>query len=299
MVTRFTVSEAEHGQRLDQVVATHLDGASRRVLRSAFAAGRVLCNGQLATKGQAASAGAAIELLDAEGPRAARAAGPLRIVYETDQVVVVDKPAGQPTTSSDADDVESLAAQLSTRYPQTEGIGFRPSESGLLGRLDTQTSGLLVCAKSKLAFAALQAPSSVTAFSKIYSAVVPWSEDLRPGAIECELGPKKGNPRKVAVGKAIRGKPMRTRTEVLDVQRHGALALLTLRIYRGYRHQIRAHLAWQGHPLIGDTLYGGAPAHPRQALHSQRVTWLGNATLDGFDVSLPLAPDLIALLSRA
>jgi 23S rRNA pseudouridine1911/1915/1917 synthase len=155
-----------------------------------------------------------------------------------------------------------------------------------------------VCAKSKTAFAALRSPSPATAFSKIYSAVVHWSDTLRPGPIECELGPHQGNARKVAVGKAIRGKPVKTRTEVIDVQRHGELALLTLRIQRGYRHQLRAHLAWQGHPLIGDTLYGGPAGHPRQALHSQRVTWLGSTALESFDVSLPLAADLTELLAR-
>ncbi len=298
MVIRFTVSAAEDGQRLDAVVSAHLDGASRRATRTAFAAGRVLCDGHHVSKGQRATAGSIVEVLEQVAPRPLPASQPLTIVYETEELVIVDKPWGQPTVSRDSDAVESLAAQLLERYPNTRGIGFRPEESGLVSRLDTATSGLVICAKSPEAFAALRSPRPDAKLTKTYDAIVHWGDDLRAGPIECELGPHKTNPRKVAVGKAIRGKPVTTRTELLEIQHWGQFALLTLRLTRGYRHQIRAHLALLGHPLVGDTLYGGSSDFPRHALHAQRVTWLGTDALPSFDVAVPLAADLTELLGR-
>jgi 23S rRNA pseudouridine1911/1915/1917 synthase len=299
-VASFVATRAHDGRRLDKLVGEALPTLSRTQLQELFAGGLVHVDGQPAAKGQLARTGQRVEVLDPlESSTTSRPA--LGVVYETDAVVIVDKPPGQPSAPRFDRDGASVASALLEAYPNMEGIGFSPGDAGLLSRLDTDTSGLLLAAKAIEAFRELRADTIQASgrLSKGYLALVSGGCDLQPSSIEVELGPHVRNRRKVATGSHIRGTAKPAKTQILSVQPGASVSVVTLSVARAYRHQVRVHLAHVGWPLLGDELYGGArhPALTRHALHAHRLTWSGGTYVDPFDVSLPLADDLLAVVS--
>ncbi len=290
----FVVTEAEAGVRLDRVVAKRLPALSRGAVRALFSEGRVLRGSTPVAKGALAETGMQLTI---EGPARPASHWPLRIVLETSTFVIVDKPAGQPSVSLPGRPAPSVAAALLERHPETRGVGYGEHDAGLLSRLDTDTSGLLLCAKTRLAFTELRAGAAAGRLIKGYLGLVHSPDGLRPGSIELPLGPSRSSRRKVATGSAIRGKAVDARTEVVAVETRGELGLVHARVFTAYRHQVRAHLALSGYPLLGDALYGGRPVPglERHALHAHRLTWLGSEGVNSFDVELPLARDLARL----
>lgn len=299
LLIEFVVAADEHAQRLDHVVSAHLSSVSRRELRALFGAGLVRCDGSggsdsVATKGQPAQQGTRVRVL-AHGPAAPpETLPPLRVVFTSPQVIVVDKPPGLPSVPLTTGERTSLAELLLREFPEMRGIGFRPEEAGLLSRLDTATSGLLVCARTRAAFLELRGGSRQERLLKQYQALVDPDCDLTPRALSMPLGPRRGNTRRVATGSAVRGKAVPARTRVLSCTRGPVASLVLLEVEKAYRHQIRAHLAFAGWPLCGDTLYGGRQVNGlgRHALHAHRVIWPGGPSVPAFDVSSPLADDL-------
>jgi 23S rRNA pseudouridine1911/1915/1917 synthase len=296
---QFEISQEEHGQRLDQIVGRHLSEASRRELRELFAQGRVRAGGAIASKGDAGVVGTWVQVGATEPDASGESTPQIRVVFETDQVAVIDKPAGQPSTPLRGRPDLSLARALLERYPEMRGIGFREDEAGLLSRLDIDTSGLVVSARTVDAFRELREGAKRSLLLKEYKALVSPGCTLAPGTIALALGPRRGNSRKVATGADIRGNAFEATTELLAVEEHPVVSVVTLRVQNAYRHQVRAHLAFSGWPLLGDELYGGVrhPRLTRHALHAQRVAWLGSAGVPTFDVNLDLPPDLADLVS--
>jgi 23S rRNA pseudouridine1911/1915/1917 synthase len=170
-----------------------------------------------------------------------------------------------------------------------------------LHRLDTQTSGLVVACRTTEAFRRLGDALRRGKLEKRYLAIA--SGDLDDGgAIDDALAPdprRRGRVRTAAPEGSGYARASLTRYRVLE--RRGPLVLLELRMSRGFRHQIRAHLAAVGAPLVGDALYGGRswPEHPeRHALHASYVAWAGDGTLAGFEAEAELPPDMRALFGR-
>lgn len=290
----FVVDATEHAQRLDRVVGARLPSVSRRELRALFSAGLVRCDGDAATKGQPARRDARVRVL-VPAPRPPTESPPaLRVVYDSPQVLVLDKPPGLPSTPLSTSEHTSLADLVLRAFPETRGIGFRPEEAGLLSRLDTATSGLVVCARTREAFSELRRGSTNARLVKQYQALVDPHCDLTPSEITLPLGPRRGNTRRVATGDAVRGKAVAACTRVLSLERGSSASLLLLEVDKAYRHQIRAHLAFAGWPIQGDVLYGGRSVNAleRHALHAHRVVWTGSPDVPAFDVSAPLPDDL-------
>lgn len=291
-----TVTEAHANVRLDKVVADWLPELSRRELRELFEGGGVRSGGNTLLKGQLARVGQEIEITpEASAPE--RELPDIRVVQETKDWVIVDKPAGLPSAPKHRPDAESAASQLLALYPAMAGIGYREHEAGLLSRLDTGTSGLLLSAKTRPAFETLRAGSRAQGLHKLYVGLIAKDANLPEGSIDVPLGPHRSNRRKVAWGRQIAGRALPARTRVVQVRPLRQCSLVVLEVNTAYRHQLRAHLAFAGFPLLGDGLYGGA-AHPgltRHALHSQRLWWdgvKGPVPLPAFDVSLALPDDL-------
>ncbi len=291
----FVVAESESGERLDRLLVLHVSGLGRKRARELFAEGRVAVNGHPARGGTPAKPGDEVTIaLDREGatPDAAVA---LDVRFESAEVVVVEKPAGQPTAPIRPGELGTLANAVAARYPKTLGVGHQPREPGLLHRLDTQTSGLLVVALSTRAFATLNRALGTERLTKRYLAIVDGKLDGE-GAIDWPLGPdptRKG--RVAAYPTPPRGYFREAKTRYRVVEERGALKLVELEVARAFRHQVRAHLAALGAPLVGDTLYGGAPwpnAGERHALHASYVAWAGDTIVPSFRVESGLPDDM-------
>ncbi len=213
----------------------------------------------------------------------------LEVTYQTDDLVVVNKPAGLPSAARDGSDRRTAANALVYRFPEMAGVGYSPREPGLLHRLDNDTSGALLAARSPTSWQTLRTAMDSGGILKQYLAVTSPPPHAQ-GTIEVPLTP---NGRRVRVDP--RGeRPARTDYQLL--QSVGPFSLLLVSARRAYRHQVRVHLASVGAALVGDHQYGGQPALKRHALHAWRIAFDGTPELPGFDVRVALPLDLRTLL---
>lgn len=247
-----------------------------------------------------ASAGSRIEVaLADEGPLPEHALA-LDVRLERPTLLVVHKPASQPTAPLRTDEGGTLVNALLARYPELAGIGHRAREPGLLHRLDTETSGLLVVARDRAAFDTLTRALRAGRLAKRYLAITATVDLPAEGVVDAPLGPdptRRGRVRVVPDPDRDYARAAETRYRVLETT--AALTLLELDVARAFRHQIRAHLAAIGAPLVGDALYGGAAwpgAGARHALHASYVAWAGDRTEASFEVNAALPDDMRRLL---
>ena len=296
----FRVAADEAGQRFDKVVARKLPDLGRRAAADLFGKGRVLVDGRAVKKGDRARAGASVTVQFEELALEPEPDLPLSIVFEAPQVAVVRKPAGQPTAPIRRGETGTLANAILGRFPETENIGYRPREPGLLHRLDTQTSGLVIVARTREAFARLRAALAEGRIEKRYLAVVRSGAVSAPGVIQQCLAPDPRDPRRVRVVPATQPGARPATTRFRTVRAGVGFSLLEVDVSHAYRHQVRAHLSWLGAPIAGDALYGGAfvpSLGERQALHASYVAWAGDDVVPRFEASDPLPAELEALLS--
>jgi 23S rRNA pseudouridine1911/1915/1917 synthase len=300
----FVVAEAEAGERLDKLVVARASIGRRRAAEL-FSAGRVTVNGRRATKGDAARAGDEIGVdLQVDDRPPPEPDAPLVVRLETPDLVIACKPAGQPTAPLRGE-TGTLAGALLGRYPEMADIGHSPREPGILHRLDTQTSGLVLAARRPESWKSLHHALSDGQMTKRYLAIVEAAELSDRGVIDTPLAPDRKNPKRVLTGDHALGRRGKsgardatTRYKVLS--RHGRWALVELEVSRAYRHQIRAHLAAIAHPIAGDSVYAG-PAAPelgtRHALHASYIAWAGDEIVPGFALEEPLPADMGSLIA--
>jgi 23S rRNA pseudouridine1911/1915/1917 synthase len=295
------VPEGQGPERLDKVVA-QLFGVSRRRAMEWVAEGRVRVDGRRSPKGQPVRGGSRIEVVlpppDAPAPQPELAIG---IVHADAHVVVADKPAGMPSHPLKPGELGTAANALVGRYPELAQVGPAAREAGLVHRLDTDTSGLLLAARTDEAHTALRAQFAARTVQKGYLALV-FGEVHAPGEVSLPLAHDPHDDRKVRPASDPEwaeehgARPAVTRYTPLE--RRGGFTLLDVEIPTGVLHQIRAHLAFIGHALAGDELYGGPelPALRRHFLHASR---LGFTHPDGsparFESALPA--ELAAILA--
>lgn len=219
----------------------------------------------------------------------------LDIVHEDDSLLVVDKPAGLVVHPASGNWDGTLLNALLHHAPDLAGL----PRAGIVHRLDKDTSGLLVVAKTLEAQTALVRQLQDRSMRREYLAVVHGRVD-RDGTVEAPIGRHPVDRVRMAVTE--RGKQARTHYAVL--QRFAAATLLRCRLESGRTHQIRVHMQFLGHPLIGDTLYGGRRAaglgipFERQALHAERLGLIHPASGESCGWTAALPADLQALLER-
>jgi 23S rRNA pseudouridine1911/1915/1917 synthase len=300
----FTVAAEQAGQRLDKVLTTRVPGVGRRQARRLFEAGAVRIAGRRVGKATPARAGEQVTVQLGEPERAVpEPEAPLRVCLETAELVVVDKPAGQPTAALSATDRGSLASALVAHYPEMAAVGYDPREPGLLHRLDTLTSGLLLAARSQPVFERLRRGQAADRLLKRYLAVVAGGPLDARGVVTLPLAHHPTDPRRVIAcdaHRAARG-ACRAATHYQVLRRSSHRALLQVELSRAFRHQVRVHLAALGCPIVGDRVYGSAPCRAlgnRHALHASRLEWSGNTQLAAFAVESPLPAELEALLAE-
>ena len=308
-----TIAATDGGVRLDRALQRQLPDLSRSRIKQLILAGQVSGGdgAVLRDPSQRASRGAAIVLAlpEPEPPAPAAQAMPLNLRFEDDHLIVIDKPAGMVVHPAPGNPEGTLVnALLAHCGASLAGIGGvrRP---GIVHRLDKDTSGLLVAAKTEPAHRALSHDFAARRIERAYRAVVWGVPTPSAGEITGNIGRSPKNRKKMAVVDAGRGKPAATRYRV--ERRFGDVAaLVECRLLTGRTHQIRVHMAHVGHPLIGDPLYGtragrglarGAAAiaaFRRQALHAWLLGFTHPATGQRLTFESALPADLVGLLTN-
>jgi len=291
------VPRALAGSRLDVALARMFPQYSRSRLQAWLRAGRVRVEGLPAPRASVAvAAGERLEVLpppapDADAPPAQKMR--LAIVYEDDDLLVLDKPAGLVVHPGAGRPQGTLLNALLAHAPQLRAV----PRAGIVHRLDKDTSGLLMVAKNVRAQAALAAQLAAREVRRRYLAVV-HGDPPAEGTIEAPVGRDRRVRTRMAVTQV--GKPARTRYRVLE--RYGCAALVECLPETGRTHQIRVHFQHIHHPLVGDTVYRRGTRHAlafaRQALHAQALEFVHPANGRRIAFRAPLPPDLRALLAR-
>jgi 23S rRNA pseudouridine1911/1915/1917 synthase len=304
------VDTADAGARLDRVLASRLQ-LSRSRLKALIEAGHVAADGAtIRDPSHKVKPGQAlvVEVPPPEPDKPLPQAMPLDIRYEDEHLLVLEKPAGLVVHPAPGNPDRTLVnALLAHCGDALSGIGGvkRP---GIVHRLDKDTSGLMVVAKSELAQGKLAAAFAARTIDRAYLAVV-WGVPFpREGEIAGNIGRSRANRQKMAVV-GSGGKPAITRYKVLKAWKRQA-ALVECRLATGRTHQIRVHLTAKGHPLVGDPVYGSgrqarriegpaAPAlvgFPRQALHAYRLGFAHPASGERLVFDSEMPADMAALL---
>jgi 23S rRNA pseudouridine1911/1915/1917 synthase len=289
------VPESAAGQRLDRFLAELPEVASRAAAERLLAAGKVTVDGVARAKSHKLAGGEQLEVDASSLAQAPLTEQPLelRIAFEDEHLLVVDKPAGLVVHPGAGNRTGTLVQGLLGR-----GLaGGDPERPGIVHRLDRDTSGLLVVSRTQEAYDGLQALVRRRALEREYLALVRGRPRSREGRIEAPIGRDRRDPTRRSLD-TDSPKDAVTHFEVIELL--PAHALLRVRLETGRTHQIRVHLAAIGLPVAGDPTYGVQETGlRRQFLHAARLAFPHPVTGEHVDTSSPLPPDLEAALERA
>ena len=308
-VTRkFTVDKS--GLRLDQFLAGQPTGLTRSQLQRLIGDGLALVNGSESKVSSKVRRGDHITLT-VPPPKPTEIVPqwmPLTVVYQDEQIAVIDKPAGLAVHPGPGHSDHTLVNALLAICPDIQGVGgeIRP---GIVHRLDKDTSGLMVVAKTHQAHLDVSGQIKARQVDKGYLALAAGQVEPAVGVIDEPIGRDPHNRKRMAV--VPDGREARTRYRVLEyiVPSGGALmpsggarasySLLEVVLETGRTHQIRVHLSFIGHPLMGDGVYGrSSPLLDRQFLHANRLGFRHPATGEPVEFRSELPPELAAVLDR-
>lgn len=303
---RATRFQAPAPGRVDKLVAAHAGGASRRRVAALFAAGHVRVDGRVAQKGQIVAAGATIEVAaqpasDADLRPVPEPGLVLPVLFEDAALVVVDKPAGMPSHPLRPGETGTAANALVAHHPACADAGEDTREAGLVHRLDTDTSGVLVAARTRDAWSSVRAAFARGAVHKRYLALVHGAPTGAGSDVPLEHRGKRmvagayGDPAAL---------PAETRWHVLE--QIGPFHLLECTAHTGRMHQVRVHLALAGAPIVGDATYGAAlaPSLPGELplrghfLHAVSISLPHPLTGATLTIEAPLPADRQDTLAR-
>jgi len=305
----FTVTAGEAGRRIDQYLVTHLVKLSRARVQELIDGERVLVNGKPNTR--ASSRVKTGDVVETEWtlPPTSRAEPediPLEALYEDDDCVVINKPAGMAVHAGGGVRLGTLVNALLFRFTNLSKVGgaVRP---GLVHRLDRQTSGVLVCAKNDEAHRKLANQFSDRTVEKTYMALAQGLVKKDTGEISSPIGRDMVRRTRMTSRRPEGAPGVRSALSYYKVlQRfHGVLpgggdaTLLEIRIATGRMHQIRVHLASIGHAVVGDTMYGArGGVLDRNFLHARRLIFTQPTTGQRLTVEAPLPRELEEFLAR-
>ena len=298
-MTRELTAATEHaGVRLDAFLSA--DGAlTRSQAARLIAEGRVRVNGKPAAKSARLSGG---ETVTVDVPQLRETALPpqdipLDVVYEDDDVIVVNKPTGLVVHPAPGHPDGTLVnALLHHCGDSLSGIGGE-KRPGIVHRIDRDTSGLIIAAKNDAAHLALSAQLKDHSLSRTYECLVTGNMKQDSGTVDAPIGRHRTDRKKMAV--VPDGRRAVTHWEV--IARYQGVTHLRCRLETGRTHQIRVHLAYIGHPILGDTVYGAkkpVPGLTGQCLHAAGLRFVHPRTGEPVELHCPLPPEFTAMLQK-
>ena len=293
---RFAVTDADAGSRLDRALAARSEIGTRSLAEQLVTAGAVTVDGGVRPKSHRLEPGAVVVVeLPPDSPRLVSEPVTVDLAYEDEHLLVVDKPAGIAMHPGAGTTAGTLAAQLVTLGAVG---GDDPDRPGIVHRLDRDTSGLLVVARSEAAFSALQQAIRRHEVERRYLALVRGHPRSRTGRIDAPIGRDRRDPTKRSLDTE---EPRDAVTWFEVVETLPEHTLLDVRLETGRTHQVRVHLAAIELPVSGDPSYGakGDLGLERQFLHAHRLAFTHPVTGAGIELESPLPEDLVAALETA
>ena len=294
-----TATTESAGARLDAFLAARLPDLTRSAAARLIEGGLVTVDGKPAGKSARLTGGetVSVTLPQAEEPEARPQDIPLEVVYEDADVIVVNKPVGMVVHPAPGHPDGTLVnALLHHCAGSLSGIGgqLRP---GIVHRIDRDTSGLIIAAKNDAAHAALSAQLSDHTLSRTYECLVSGNMKQDSGTVDAPIGRSSADRKKMAVVPG--GRRAVTHWEV--VARYPGVTHLRCRLETGRTHQIRVHLAYTGHPILGDTVYGAkkpVPGLTGQCLHATGLRFLHPRTGEPVELHCPLPEEFTRMLEK-
>ena len=284
-----TATLEDAGKRLDAFVAERADGLSRSAAARLIAQSSVTVNGKAADKNDRLAAGDTVEVIIPEAAEAAVTAQdiPLDVVYEDEDVIVVNKPVGMVVHPAPGHaDGTLVNALLHHCGDSLSGVGGE-KRPGIVHRIDRDTSGLIIAAKNDAAHLALSAQLADHTLARTYECIVTGTLREDSGTVDAPIARHPRDRKKMAV--VMGGKRAVTHWEVLG--RYRGATHVRCRLETGRTHQIRVHMASIGHPLLGDTVYGNhkpVPGLAGQCLHAVGLAFIHPRTGEHVSLSCPL-----------
>jgi 23S rRNA pseudouridine1911/1915/1917 synthase len=290
-MTTLTIQDTEAGLRLDALLAQHGLAPSVAAARRLLAADAVRIDGRSAKKGTHLRAGQVVEVSEISSPTLQPVAMALPVLYEDADLIAVAKPAGVPSHPLRPGEGASAAAAIAALFPECATASPDPREGGLVHRLDRGTTGVLIAARDRAAWDRLRQAMAADSCTKTYFSEVmgqfpvyaPGERDFvspgrEPGrfTVAVPIGRTGRHGKRVKLGGGRQ--PLPALTEVSLLEQRSETALVQAQLSKGRTHQVRAHLAYLGTPVVGDTTYGQAgeteesPSHLH--LHAAAVTFV-------------------------
>jgi 23S rRNA pseudouridine1911/1915/1917 synthase len=307
MTTPLHITVTTSGERLDKHLAEALPSYSRAQLQQWIKAGQVKVNDSSAglkagTKPHAGDV-IVVEFPHEEDFRPQPEDIPLKIIYEDDDLAVIDKPAGLVVHPGAGNPTGTLVNALLSRYPQMQNMdddeNLDEGRAGIVHRLDKDTSGLIVVAKHKEALTELMQQFRDRTVEKTYVALLERTPRTLTGIVDAPIARDPKFRQKMSV--IARGRDAITEFAVTDHNFPGGQVLVTLTPRTGRTHQIRVHMAFIGCPIAGDTVYGlrrKMPGLNRHFLHAAALSFDHPTTGERLSFTSPLPPELVSVLER-
>ena len=295
------VAEENEGERLDRFVASVRPKLSRARVSKLIEGGFITINGKK-TRPSAKVRGGAVISVTFPPPEPSTLLPEnisLEILFEDDEIVVIDKPVGMVVHPAAGHKTGTLANALLAHCGKSlSGIGgvTRP---GIVHRLDKETSGVIVAAKNDNAHAALSEQLKSREMSRVYIAVVKGAPKEKEGVIKTDIGRSRSDRKKMSVTTA-KGREAVTRYKV--AQYLDKISILEVALHTGRTHQIRVHMKHINHPVVGDPVYSrGVGKFPinRQALHAWRITFIHPVNGESMTLTAKLPDDMATLIESA
>lgn len=290
---------AQDGLRVDVFLAGCLPELTRSAVQRLLAEGGVTCGGAPVRKNARTEAGAvyAVTLPEARPVETAAQDIPLDIVYEDGDVLVINKPKGLVVhPAAGHEDGTLVNALLYHCGDSLSGVGGE-RRPGIVHRIDRDTSGLIIAAKNDAAHLALSAQLKDHSLSRTYECLVTGNMKQDSGTVDAPIGRSSADRKKMAV--VPTGRRAVTHWEV--VARYPGVTHLRCRLETGRTHQIRVHMAYIGHPILGDTVYGAkkpVPGLTGQCLHATGLRFVHPRTGEPVELHCPLPPEFTAMLQK-
>lgn len=300
-IVEFTVDTPK--ERLDKLVVAHVgDRLSRAQIQALIKDGRVTVNGERIKAGIKLKGGEKVQVIiparetsQSVQPEAI----PLVVLYEDEDLAVIDKPAGMTVHPGVGSEQGTLVSAMLARWPEIARMNVDEKRAGIVHRLDKDTSGLIVIARHDAARRKLMAQFQARTVEKTYLALLEKAPPTEVGRIDAPIARDASQRKRMAVVRG--GRPAVTEYELIERNFKDGQALARIRLHTGRTHQIRVHMAFIGCPIVGDSVYGYRRQRltlKRHFLHAARLCFDHPRTGERLCFDSPLPPGLLDVLEK-